>query len=223
MQRWWTRINDSMQRCRQASPDYVKLKNRFNLAPQPAHRLRTAVATQAAGLIVSVILSSSSVVRAAGHVRVASAPSCTHPEASRRSRRCSSTHRPETRMNSCGLWSLVRAADTPRSHSCRLPKLMVNRLYRTRGSSIRYGPNTNVPLRCRLIGAPAPSASKPYPTSICASGLFERPLRNQRQNSQPVVSHHAGAQLCRFRDHLLQVSCGYASVSSNRCLSESGA
>jgi hypothetical protein len=142
-----------MQRCRRTSSDYVKLKNLFDLAPQPGHILRTAVATQAASLIVNVILSSSSVVRAAGHVRVASAPSCTHPEASWKSRRCSSTHRPETRMNSCGLWSLVRAADTPRSRSCRLPKLKINRLYRTRGLSVRYGPNTDVPLRCRLTGA----------------------------------------------------------------------
>lgn len=153
MQRWWTRINDSMHRCRQASPDYVKLKNLFDLAPQQGHILRTAVATQAASLIVNVILSSSSVVRAAGHVRVALALSCTHPEASWRLRHCSSTHRPETRMSSCGLWSLVRAADTPRSRSCRLPKLKINRLYRTRGLSVRYEPNTDVSLRCRLTGA----------------------------------------------------------------------
>ncbi|WP_408245701.1 zinc-binding dehydrogenase [Paraburkholderia xenovorans] len=46
-----------------------------------------------------IILSSASVVRVAGHARVASALSYTHPAALHRSRRRSSTRRPETRTH----------------------------------------------------------------------------------------------------------------------------
>jgi hypothetical protein len=95
-----TRIK-AMKWLTQASSDCGKLKNLSDVAPQRSTYYGLPVTTQAAGLIVSVILSLSSVVQAAGHVRVASVPSYTHPGASHRSRRRSSTHRPETRTHSC--------------------------------------------------------------------------------------------------------------------------